>query len=78
MKKILNVLIVVTLLSASLFLLTGCDLTKKIEEIEDGVKKENVKVVKNETSQISYDDFNNGLVSLKIPKGWKVDVALQS
>ena len=75
MKKILNVLIVVTLLSASLFLLTGCDLTKKIEEIEDGVKKENVKVVKNETSQISYDDFNNGLVSLKIPKGWKVDVA---
>ena len=39
------------------------------------MKKENVKVVKNETSQISYDDFNNGLVSLKIPKGWKVDVA---
>ena len=75
MKKILNVLIVVTLLSTSLFLLTGCDLTKKIEEIEDGIKKENVKVVKNETSQISYDDFNNGLVSLKIPKGWKVDVA---
>ena len=75
MKKILNVLIVVTLLSASLFLLTGCDLTKKIEEIEDGVKKENVKIVQNETSKIEYDDFNNGLVSLKIPKGWKVDVA---
>ena len=75
MKKVLNIILVITLLSTSLFLLTGCDLTKKIEEIEDGVKKENVKVVKNETSQISYDDFNNGLVSLKIPKGWKVDVA---
>lgn len=75
MKKILNIIIVVTLLSTSLFLLTGCNLTKKIEEIEDGIKKENVKIVQNETSKIEYDDFNNGLVSLKIPKGWKVDVA---
>ena len=24
---------------------------------------------------IEYDDYNNGLISLKIPKGWKVDVA---
>ena len=34
-----------------------------------------VKIVKSETSKITFDDYNNGLVSLKIPKGWKVEVA---
>lgn len=34
-----------------------------------------VKIKKAETKQIQYEDFNNGLVSLKIPKGWKVEVA---
>ena len=34
-----------------------------------------VKIKKTETKQIQYEDYNNGLVSLKIPKGWKVEVA---
>ena len=34
-----------------------------------------VKVTENEASKITYEDFDNGLISLKIPKGWKVDVA---
>ena len=34
-----------------------------------------VKIVKNETSKITFDNYNNGLVSLKIPKGWEVMVA---
>lgn len=34
-----------------------------------------VKITKNEASMIEYEDYDNGLVSLKIPKGWKVDVA---
>ncbi len=34
-----------------------------------------VKIVKSETSKITFDDYNNGLVSLKIPKGWKVEAA---
>ena len=34
-----------------------------------------VKIKKAETKQIQYEDFNNGLISLKIPKGWKVEVA---
>ena len=38
-------------------------------------KQPRVKIVKNETSLIAFEDYNNGLVSLKIPKGWKVDVA---
>ena len=33
-----------------------------------------VKIVKSETSKITYEDYNNGLVSLKIPKGWKVEI----
>lgn len=28
----------------------------------------------NETKKIEYEDFDNGLVKLKIPKGWKVEV----
>ena len=34
-----------------------------------------VKVVKNEASKIKFEKFDNGLVSLMIPKGWKVEVA---
>ncbi len=43
-----------------LFTLTGCG---------------RVKVVKNEASKIKFEKFDNGLVSLMIPKGWKVEVA---
>ena len=34
-----------------------------------------VKIVKSEANSVKYEDFDNGLVSLKIPKGWKVEVA---
>lgn len=34
-----------------------------------------VKIVKSENSLVTYEDYDNGLVSLKIPKGWKVIVA---
>ncbi len=44
-----------------LFTMTGCD---------DGVK-----IVKNDASVIEYQDYDNGLISLKIPKGWEVEVA---
>ena len=48
------------LLVVILFILTGCG---------------RVKVVKNEASQIKFEKYDNGLVSLMIPKGWKVEVA---
>ena len=51
---------VLILLLFIVFILTGCD---------------NVKIVKTETSKITFDDFDNELVSLKIPHGWKVEVA---
>ena len=37
--------------------------------------KQKINIKDSETKAIEYDDFNNGLVSLKIPKGWKVEVA---
>ena len=43
-----------------LFMLTGCG---------------RVKVIKTEASQIKFEKYDNGLVSLMIPKGWKVEVA---
>ena len=43
-----------------MFVLTGC---------------ENVKIVPSENKKITFDDYDNGLVSMKIPHGWKVEVA---
>ena len=41
----------------------------------DKITKENVKIVKNESSQIEYETYNNGLVSFEYPANWKVEVA---
>ena len=40
-----------------------------------GIFKEKVKIVKNESSKVTYDKFDNGLVSFDYPKGWKVEIA---
>ncbi len=37
-------------------------------------EKEEVKITANKTKSIEYETYDNGLVSLQIPKGWKVDV----
>ena len=47
--------------------------TNNVDNIEKSTKNENVKIRKSETSNLKYTDYNNGLVSLKIPEGWKVD-----
>lgn len=36
--------------------------------------KEKIKIIKSETSKIEYEDYDNGLIKLKIPKGWKVEI----
>ncbi len=38
-------------------------------------KKEKVKITPSESKSVEYEKFDNGLVSLDIPKGWKVEVA---
>lgn len=46
----------------------------KVEKVGDEVKKADVKIKESETKAIKYTDFDNGLVKMKIPEGWKVDV----
>ena len=36
--------------------------------------KNKVKIKKSEASEVTYEEYNNGLISIKIPKGWKVDI----
>lgn len=36
--------------------------------------KKEYKITPSENAEIQYEDFNNGLFSMKIPKGWKVKV----
>ena len=77
MKKILSIALILAVLTSSLFLLTGCGVFNQIAKKGNEIVqvKDGVKIKKSETSKIEYDDYNNGLISLKIPKGWKVDVA---
>ena len=60
-------LFAIALCAVVLLGLTGCN-NKTIL----GEKKVNIRKI--ETKNIQFEDFDNGLVKLKIPKGWKVDV----
>ena len=61
-KKILTILICVFIVLG----ITGCGKTIP--------KETNVKIREVETKTIKYTDFDNGLIKMKIPEGWKVDV----
>ena len=37
-------------------------------------KKDEVKIRESETKTLKYTEFNNGLFTMKVPEGWKVDV----
>ena len=60
MKKRLLVLLLCCVI---LFGVTGCK-----------SKEKNIKIKELETKQIKYTDFDNGLIKMKVPEGWKVDV----
>ena len=61
-KKLFICLFIVTLL------ITGCGKTKEEKE------NEKVKIVEAETKKIEYEEYDNGLVKIMIPKGWKVEI----
>ena len=67
---ILGIVIVISIITGSTFayILSNND----INTIFTSSK---VKIVKSENSTIKYEDYDNGLISLKIPSGWKVEVA---
>ena len=59
-KKILTIIMFAVIILG----ITGCG---------GNLKKEKVKIREVETKSIKYTDFNNGLIKMKIPEGWKVD-----
>ena len=65
---------VVLILLIALFITVGCGKSSNKEESKkkEEKKEEVVKIKAAETSKIEYEDYDNGLVKLKIPKGWKV------
>lgn len=63
-KKVLGVLLLIVLVMG----LTGCGNTLMTK---DG---RILKITKSETSQIEYENFNNGYLKMQIPKGWKLEV----
>ena len=76
-KKFTIILISVIVLAV---LIGGCVakvLSSSKEDDGTSIKtnKGKVKIIKSETSKIEYEDYDNGLISLTIPKGWKVEVA---
>ena len=69
---ILSLIVLIALVIGSVLgfvLLSSGDADKTIR-----TSKGKAKIVKNETSVIEYETFDNDLISLKIPKGWKVEV----
>ena len=65
-KKVLLSLVAIVLCIA----IVGCG-NKNVLKTKEGKK---LKITAAETSSIEYEEFNNGNVKLKIPKGWKVTV----
>lgn len=63
-KKIFIMLMIITLCIT----ITGCGSSESFET-KNGEK---LTITKAETSSIEYEDFDNGLVKIQIPKGWKV------
>lgn len=76
-KKFIIILSLVVLMALvigsgiGLILLSSGDANETIR-----TSKGKAKIVKSETSVIEYETFDNDLISLKIPKGWKVEVPL--
>ena len=69
---ILSLIVLIALVIGSVIgfvLLSSGDADKTIR-----TSKGKAKIVKSETSVIEYETFDNDLISLKIPKGWKVEV----
>ena len=66
-KTLLRLLVIIVM-----FTVIGCG-NNNLNTIETK-NGEKLNITKSETTTIEYEDFNNGLVKLQIPKGWKVYV----
>ena len=67
------VLIIIVAILGVMFI-KGNKSSDGVIKIKSNNKEENVKIRESETAAIKYTDFDNGLIKMKIPEGWKVDV----
>ncbi len=79
-KKSKKKWIIILICLVSLIALTAATLAislsgKKTDTNTVKIGKSKVKITKNEASKITYEKYDNGLVSFEQPKGWKVEVA---
>ena len=80
-KKVLIIVLIVVLVIA--IITTACVLVvksilKSNVDSSSTIKldnKEKVNIVQSANKTVEYENYDNGLVSLEIPKGWKVEVA---
>ena len=73
MKKNMK-LIIIAVCSVLLVIGIVFMFTKKGKNIISNIGEPKVKIKESETKNIKFTDFDNGLVKLKVPEGWKVDV----
>lgn len=89
MKKRVVSLILVCVLLVCAFSATGCALLLKTDvntdhdtgeqkspQTQGKDEKDEIRIVPSEASTVSYETYDNGLVSFEIPKGWKVDIPM--
>ncbi len=61
-KKIISILVLVLMIIG----VSGCG--------SKGLSDNKIKIKEAESKSIKYTDFDNGLIKMKVPEGWKVDV----
>lgn len=78
MKKRLSGIISIFICITMAFAATGCEKAGGSSNFGGGSASNlpaGVTVVPSAARTVTYDDYNNGLVSMKIPHGWQVEVA---
>ncbi len=71
-KKVLGIIIILITIIG----ITGCGNTNNESKKEEEKKKEEkLNIVASASKGTEYEKYDNGLISLDIPKGWKVEIA---
>ena len=65
--------LIIVFIAGGVFMNNGGNGTNKENKGLFASKEDNVKIVESEAKTIKLTDYNNGLFTMKIPEGWKVD-----
>ena len=76
-KKIIIIIssIIIAIALITTVVVIAINSSKNDDNTSSNDNKERVKITKSETSLVEYEKYDNGLISLDIPKGWTVEVA---